>query len=284
MTMDSQDTFRDQVMNSLDSMWGHLAQYLPTLLGAIALLVVGYLVARLLSLLVRKGSKRLGIDRASRFAGVSALLPSTGGEQTVSGLLGVLAFWLVLLAFVISAANLLGLVGVAAAVNLLLTFLPRVVGALFVVLVGVLLARLAQRTIRAAGIVLHFEYANALAGVIYAILLVVTASLAIGQLGVATDLLNYLVAILFLTVGISVALAIGIGARDVAGQVIAGMYARELYQPGTTIEVSAVRGRLLEIATTNTLIETSDGSIACISNKDMLSAQVYSFKPEPPAR
>jgi small-conductance mechanosensitive channel len=279
--MDSQDTFRGQLLASLDSTWSRLAEYLPTLLGAIVLLVVGYLAAKLLGFLVRKGSKRLGIDRASRFAGVSALLPSTGAEQTVSGLLGLLAFWLVMLAFVISAANLLGLAGVATAVNLLLTFLPRAIGALFVVLMGVLLARLAQRTIRAAGTVLHFEYANALAGVIYAILLVVTASLAIGQLGVATDLLNYLVAILFLTVGISVALAIGIGARDVAGQVIAGMYARELYQPGTTIEVSEVRGRLLEIATTNTLIETKDGSIACISNKDMLSAQVYSYKPEP---
>lgn len=278
--MDSQDTFRRQLWASLDSMWGHLAQYLPTLLGAIALLIVGYLAAKLLSFLVRKGSKRLGIDRASRFAGVSALLPSTGAEQTVSGLLGLLAFWLVMLAFVISAANLLGLAGVAAAVNLLLTFLPRAIGALFVVVMGVLLARLAQRTIRAAGIMLHFEYANALAGVIYAILLVVTASLAIGQLGVATDLLNYLVAILFLTVGLSIALAIGIGARDVAGQVIAGMYARELYQPGTTIEVNEVRGRLLEIATTNTLIETQDGSIACISNKEMLSAGVHSYKPE----
>ena len=110
-------------------------------------------------------------------------------------------------------------------------------------------------------------------------LLVITASLAIGQLGVATELLNNLVAILFLTIGISVALAIGFGARDVAGQVIAGMYARELYQPGTTIEVRQVRGRLLEIATTNALIEISDGSIACISNKELLSAQVYSYKP-----
>jgi hypothetical protein len=277
------DTFRAQLLASLDSMWTHLAQHLPTLLGGILLLAVGYVVARLLGLLVRKGSMRLGVDRASRFAGVSALLSSTGAEQTVSGLLGVLVFWLVMLAFVISSADLLGLAGVATAVNLLITFLPRVIGALFVVLLGVLLARLARRTLRAAGIALHFEYANALAGVIYAILLVITASLAIGQLGVATDLLNYLVAILFLTVGISVALAIGIGARDVAGQVIAGMYARELYQPGTTIEVNKVRGKLLEIATTNALIETSDGSIACISNKDMLSAQVYSFKPGLPA-
>src|ERR1700682_5394655 len=242
--MDSQGTFRGQLLASLDSTWSRLAEYLPTLLGAVVLLVVGYLAAKLLGFLVRKGSKRLGIDRASRFAGVSALLPSTGAEQTVSGLLGLLAFWLVMLAFVISAANLLGLAGVAAAVNLLLTFLPRAIGALFVVLMGVLLARLAQRSIRSAGIVLHFEYAHALAGVIYAILLVVTASLAIGQLGVATDLLNYLVAILFLTVGISVALAIGIGARDVAGQVIAGMYARELYPPGTTIGGGGGRGGL----------------------------------------
>jgi uncharacterized membrane protein len=277
--MNSQDTFRHQLLSSFDFIWTRLAEYSPTLLGGLALLVVGFVLAKLVSFLVRRVSKRLGVDRASRFAGVSALLPSAAAEPTVSGLLGLLVFWLVMLAFVVSAANVLGLAGVAGAVKLVIGFLPRLIGSLFVALLGVLLARVAQRTIRAAGIALRFEYANALAGVSYAILLVITASLAIGQLGVATDLLNYLVSILFLTVGVSVALAIGIGARDVAGQVIAGMYARELYEPGTTIEVKQVRGRLLEIATTNTLIEVPDGSIACISNKDMLSAQVHSFKP-----
>lgn len=278
--MESHDAIRDKLLASLDATWGRLADFLPTLLGAIALLVVGFVVAKLLGFAVRKGLQRLGIDRASRFAGVSALLPATGAGQTVSGLLGLLVFWIVMLSFIISAADLLGLAGVSTAVNLLITFLPRVIGALVVVLAGVLLARLARRAIRAAGIAVRFEYANALAGVIYAVLLVITSSLAIGQLGVATELLNNLVAILFLTIGVSVALAIGLGARDVAGQVIAGMYARELYQPGTTIEVSQLRGRLLEIATTNTLIETSDGSIACISNKELLSAQVYSYKPK----
>jgi small-conductance mechanosensitive channel len=278
--MESHDTIRDKLLASLDATWGRLADSLPTLLGAIALLVVGFVIAKLLGFAVRKGLQRLGVDRASRFAGVSALLPATGSGQTVSGLLGLLVFWLVMLSFIISAADLLGLAGVSTAVNLLITFLPRVIGALVVVLVGVLLARLARRAIRAAGIAVRFEYANALAGVIYAVLLVITSSLAIGQLGVATELLNNLVAILFLTIGVSVALAVGFGARDVAGQVIAGMYARELYQPGTTIEVSQLRGRLLEIATTNTLIETSDGSIACISNKELLSAQVYSYKPK----
>ena len=278
--MDDPATIRAQLLASLDSIWGRVADSLPTLLGALALLVVGFLAAKLLSMVVRNGSRRLGIDRAMRFAGVHALLPSgTAAEQTLSGLLGVLVFWLVMLAFVISAADQLGLAGVSAAVNLVIEFLPRVIGALLVALVGVLLARVARRAIRAAGIAVRFEYANALAGVIYAVLLVITGSLAVGQLGVATELLNNLVAILFITIGVSVALAVGFGARDVAGQVIAGMYARELYQPGTTIEVSQVRGRLLEIATTNTLIETSNGSIACISNKELLTAQVYSYRP-----
>ena len=150
--MDNQNTISDQMVASLDSIWTRIADYLPTLLGALALLIVGFLVAKLLSFAVRSGSRRLGIDRAMRFAGVHALLPSgTGTEQTLSGLLGVLVFWLVMLAFVISAADVLGLAGVAAAVNVVIAFLPRVIGALFVALVGVLLARLARRADTCSG-------------------------------------------------------------------------------------------------------------------------------------
>lgn len=276
--MEQQGSIGDRLFDALDSMWSGLAELLPTLLSALGLLVAGFLVAKLLDLGVRNGLRRFGIDSATRFPGLSALLPAGGAQQTVSGLFGRLVFWLVMLAFVFSAADVLGLAGVSKAVNLLITFLPRVIGALLVMVLGILVARLARRTIRATGIAVRFEYANALAAVIYALLLVITASLAIGQLGVATELLNNLVAILFVTVGVSVALAIGLGARDVAGQVIAGIYARELFQPGMITEVGNVRGRLLEISTTNTLIELEDGSIASISNREMLSAQVYSYK------
>jgi len=66
--MESQDTMRDQLMASLDATASRLAEYLPALLGAIALLVMGFLVAKLLGFVVRNGSKRLGVDRASRYA------------------------------------------------------------------------------------------------------------------------------------------------------------------------------------------------------------------------
>lgn len=65
-----------------------------------------------------------------------------------------------------------------------------------------------------------------------------------GQLEVKTDLLNYIIAIVLITVGLAAALALGLGSREVAGQIIAGIYVRELYQVGQQVKVVTLKALL----------------------------------------
>ncbi|MFO6380968.1 mechanosensitive ion channel domain-containing protein, partial [Pseudomonas aeruginosa] len=101
-------------------------------------------------------------------------------------------------------------------------------------------------------------------------------SVAVGQLEVKTDLLNYIIAIVLITVGLAAALALGLGSREVAGQIIAGIYVRELYQVGQQVKVGDVEGTIEEIGTVKTILLTEEGELVSLANRLLLDQRVTS--------
>ncbi len=100
--------------------------------------------------------------------------------------------------------------------------------------------------------------------------------MAVGQLEVKTDLLNYIIAIVLITVGLAAALALGLGSREVAGQIIAGIYVRELYQVGQQVKVGDVEGTIEEIGTVKTILLTEEGELVSLANRLLLDQRVTS--------
>ncbi len=97
-----------------------------------------------------------------------------------------------------------------------------------------------------------------------------------GPLEVKTDLLNYIIAIVLITVGLAAALALGLGSREVAGQIIAGIYVRELYQVGQQVKVGDVEGTIEEIGTVKTILLTEEGELVSLANRLLLDQRVTS--------
>jgi small-conductance mechanosensitive channel len=108
------------------------------------------------------------------------------------------------------------------------------------------------------------------------LVIIISISVAIGQLEVKTDLLNHVIVIVLITVGLAVALAMGLGSREIAGQILAGIYVRELYQVGQHVRVGEVEGQIEEIGTVKTTVLTDDGDLVSLSNRILLEQQVSS--------
>ncbi len=100
--------------------------------------------------------------------------------------------------------------------------------------------------------------------------------MAISQLEVKTDLLNHVIVIGLITVGLAVALAMGLGSREIAGQILAGIYVRELYQVGQQVRIGEVEGMIEEIGTVKTTLLTDDGELVSLSNRVLLEQRVNS--------
>lgn len=116
----------------LVALYNRLAMLAPNLLGALVLLLFGYLLGKLLGAVTRRLLAKLGIDELAKRSGLQGFLQQWGMQREISALLGTIAFAFVLLAFAISAADSLGLAAAGQTVAQVMLFLPKFVAAMVV--------------------------------------------------------------------------------------------------------------------------------------------------------
>lgn len=270
------DPWTQSLVNAMSTMWSSVGVFIPRLFGALIVILLGFVVAKLLDTLLSKLLAKLGLDRLMAGAGLTKLLSRVGIQVSVSTLVGKIVYWFVLLIFLVSAAESLGLERVSATLDVFALYLPKVFAAALVLLAGVLLAQLAASLLRGAAEGVGLDYANSLGRIAQAMVIIISISVAIGQLEIKTDLLNNVIAIVLISIGLAMALAMGLGSRDIAQQILSGIYVRELYQVGQAVRIGEIEGQIEEIGTVKTLLVTDSGEMVSIANRLLLEQAVSS--------
>lgn len=241
---------------------GEIVKWLPNLFGALVLLLVGWLVARLVQFVIGGLLRRLRLDALTERVGISRLLSNAGLDSSVSNLLARLAYWLLLFVFVLAAAESLGLIGVTETLNKLVGYLPNVLAAAFILLLGSLIAQVIGDAMGKMTTQAGVATGPALGQVVRYTLLVFTIILALGQLGIQTDLLTIAASALVIAVTLALALAFGFGSRDLARNIMAGYHAKETFEEGQQISIRGHSGRLISIGTVKAVIKTGEGLVS----------------------
>lgn len=270
------DPWTQSLVTAMTALWTKVANFIPNLFVALILVLLGFVVAKLLDTLLSKLLAKLGLDRLMVGTGLNKLLARVGIQVPISTLIGKIVYWFVLLVFMVSAAESLGLERVSATLDVLALYIPKVFGAALVLIIGILLAQLLNGVVRGAAEGIGLDYASGLGRIAQGLVIVICISVAIGQLEVKTDLLNTVIAIVLISVGVALALALGLGSREVAGQIIAGIYVRELYQVGQEVRVGDVEGQIEEIGTVKTTLLTEQGELVSLANRTLLEQRVSS--------
>ncbi|EIK52510.1 CmpX protein [Stutzerimonas stutzeri TS44] len=270
------DPWTQSLLSAMSSLWASIAAFIPRLFGALVVVLLGFVVAKLLDTLLSKVLAKLGLDRLMAGTGLTKLLGRAGIRVPVSVLIGKVVYWFVLLIFLVSAAESLGLERVSATLDVLALYVPKVFGAALILIAGVLLAQLFSGMVRGAAESVGIDYANGLARIAQGLVIIIAISVSIGQLEIKTELLNYVIAIVLITVGLAVALAFGLGSRELASQILAGIYVRELYQVGQRVTLEDIEGQIEEIGTVKTLLLTNDGELVSVANRVLLERRVGS--------
>lgn len=213
----------DIFLASIASFWTQLAAFLPQLMAAIVLLFVGWLVAKL----VRAGMVKLlhafQFDRLSERSGIEAFLKQGQLEVSLSGLLAGLMYWLIILIVIVTVSNSLGLHIVAELFNRIVLYIPNIIVAIFVLVLGAILARFINRLIFAYLNNIGMQGALTISTLSEYATLIFVFIVALEQLNIGRELLTAAFIIGFGAVGLAFALAFGLGGRDWAAGVIARM-------------------------------------------------------------
>lgn len=270
------DSWTQNLVGAMSGLWVKIASFIPNLFGALILVILGFLVAKLLDTLLSKLLAKLGLDRLMNGTGLTKLLSRIGIKATVSTLIGKIIYWFVLLIFLISAAESLGLERVSATLDVLALYVPKMFAAALVLVAGILVAQLLNTMVKGAAEGVRLEYAAGLGRIVQIMVIIISVSVAIGQLEIKAELLNYVVAIVLLSIGLACALALGLASKGIAGQIIAGIYVRELYDIGQRIKVGDVEGCIEEMGTVKTILVSDGGEWFYIANRVLLEQQVTS--------
>ncbi len=270
------DLWTQSLVTAMTALWTKVANFIPNLFGALVVVLLGFVVAKLLDTLLSKLLAKFGLDRLMSGTGLTKMLSRVGIQVPISTLIGKIVYWFILLIFLVSAAESLGLERVSATLDMLALYLPKVFGAALVLLAGVLLAQLVNGLVRGAAEGIGLEYAAGVGRIAQGLVIIISISVAISQLEVKTDLLNHVIVIGLITVGLAVALAMGLGSREIAGQILAGIYVRELYQVGQHVRVGEVEGHIEAIGTVKTTLMTDEGEWVSLSNRELLEQRVSS--------
>ena len=248
------------ITSALTEMLNQVAAFLPNLVGALFVLLVGWLLAWLAQRVARRLLAQVGFDRLARQAGVTDALDRAGVTASTSHLVGRIIYWLLLLTFLMVAVEGLGLTAAATALRALVAYLPRVLGAAIVLVGGALLGQFLGKGMQALAAGSGVEFHAALGRATQYIVLVMAAILAADQLGLNTTLLNDVLGNLLTVAGAGLALAFALGSRETVRNLLAGFYAKDLFEIGQMVEIDGYRGTLEAIGPLKAIIASAEGN------------------------
>ncbi len=262
------------VVQSITQLGVTVAAFIPRLVGMILLLTIGFLVSKGLARLATTILRRMGFDRAAERIGLKAILDRGNIRASPARLVGKLAFWFFMLTFVVSAADSLGLANVSRTIESFVAYLPNVVGAVAIAVIGLLLASFVREAVTHGAEGIGVEYTDALGKLVYGVLIVFVATLAVGQLKLDVELIRRVIEILLIAGGAGLALTLGLGTREISRHIVAGVYARDLYPPGMHLTLENASGTVEEVGTISTRVRTPDGDALFIPNGRFLETVV----------
>ncbi len=202
----------------------NVLSYIPTILAAILVFLIGLILAKWVRTLVVKLLKTVKLSKLMEKTGLEPFLRKAEIKSRIEEILGGIARWLIILIFFITTVNILGLSTVSIVLNSVLAYIPKVISAILILTVGVLLAGLVEGVIKGALGQVDVKASRLLAK-IGSYLVVVFASLAaINELQIAQGLINSLFIGFVAMLALGVGLAIGLGAKDLVSRVLNEWY------------------------------------------------------------
>ncbi len=248
--------------------------FVPKVAVALLLIIVGWLLARFLRAATRRLISSIGLDRLAARFGISEQIAVALGSRPPSELLAAVVFWVFFAIFLTMAINTLGLEAVTATLDRLVVFLPRVLGATSILVLGLVLGGF-MRHVVASGAALGGTgtYGPRLGAATNLLIGCLAIILAVEQLGVNTQLLVALVTTVVATLTLTMGAAFALGARPVVSHVLAGHFLRERFPIGGSIEIDGFTGIVERIGSVDTVLRDGDQTMS-VPNASLLERSV----------
>ena len=253
--MDQYNQLKQLLFDSLEQFIQNAGAYLPNILGAVSLMVLGLLIAWSLKwLILRLGA---GIDRMLQVIGFATVTHKI--KWPLSVIIANILFWLVILLFLRAAIASLGLPSIAEMLGNVITSLPSILTAAIIIFGGILVGNVVRDKIIIGTSSAGLRQGSMLATWMRTGIIVLAVIAGLSQIGLDVRLFEYLLVIFTAAIFGAIALAFGMGAGPVVANILSSRYIKKNYSVGQKIRINEQEGTILELTQTGVMLDTDSG-------------------------
>ncbi len=271
------DHVKESILFSWEGFMEGLIAGLPDFLVALSLLLSGLILAIVVKKIIFRVLKKIKLDCAADRIGLSDKLKAISIKQTPSMLVATLFFWLILFFSFITTADYVGLTAFSEALTAIALYIPSLMAAIVILVVGFLVAHFARITAKATLKNFIPAVSSLIANLIYSLLAVVVILTALEQLSIDTHLIQMVVLISFTAFVVAITLSAGLGSRHQVQKLLAGYYLKDQIQINQIITFAETTGKVIAFNADSVVIETEAGKV--VIPNDQLQDSVLLIHP-----
>lgn len=213
--------YGNTLVSSFQTLTPGILEVAARLIVALAIFVIGWIIGAFVGSLIEKLFKKINVDSALRKAGVDKPLQRGGVALNSGYFIGALVKWFIIIIFLISSFQVLGLVQVTYFLEqVVVAYLPQVIIAVLILLVAVVIGDVMQRIVRSSAAAAHIKSAALLGAITKWVIWVFAVLTVLVQLGIGADLIRILFTGIVVALSIAFGIAFGLGGQSHASQLI----------------------------------------------------------------
>lgn len=253
--------------------------FIPKVVVGVVIFTVGYFIASFVAKTIKTTFEKTGLNDLISKSAIGNTMSGMGLKSPIGELLSKIVNWLLILFSLRTAANAADLNDISSIVLSIFQFLPKAFVATIITVIGFMVADIVKNAVSRALTNYGVDYANALSKILFGFVIILVLTSALKILNIETELLNDSVKILLGGVAIAFSLALGLGLKNLASSMVSGVYARDLYKPGTMIQYEGQECEVAGVGPVTTKLLTRDGSFIIVPNTKLINESITGRKP-----
>jgi len=197
-----------------------IAQALPKIIGAILILIIGWLIAKLIKRLLVKILKLVRFNFLTEKSGIDKFLKEGGLKINATDIIGTLFYWFIMLIVIMATLNSLNLTAASTLFNQIMLYIPNIIVAIIILIIGIYLARMVSQIIKTSLKSMQDKTSNLISQITFVAIIILTVFVTIGQLNIAQEIVTSAFQLIFGAICLALALAFGLGGREKASEIL----------------------------------------------------------------
>ncbi|AJR04065.1 mechanosensitive ion channel family protein [Siansivirga zeaxanthinifaciens] len=265
--------WNESVLNSLNAIMEEVSSIIPNILGALAIIIIGWLIIKIVVSILKKALKIAKADKLDDKINEIELFGDKKLNFNIITIITKFVKWFLYLMIIIVVTEILNLTIVSEEIKNFLSYIPQLFSALTIFILGLLFANMAKKGIKSLFDSMDFFGGKLISQLVFVILLVFISVTALNQAGIDTEIITNNITLILASLLLAFSLAMGLGSQKIVAELLKTFYARRTYEIGQTIQFNNITGEVLSINSISITLKTTEGKIV-VPIKDIVENQV----------